>query len=102
MNQIAIESSASRKTELRDQKFVGDLLLVFHPGSAVLRGRNSSAPAESLAQQNEWNLYSFPTNLRWKGYPLLSFSFANWQVWVVGEIYGANSVEQTCNLVKDA
>jgi asparagine synthase (glutamine-hydrolysing) len=103
MTQISTETSESKKAGLRDQQFVGDLLLVFRPGSGgALRGRNSSAPAELLAQQNEWSLYSFPTNSRWKGYPLLNFSFANWQVWVVGEIYGSNNVEQTCWLVKDA
>jgi asparagine synthase (glutamine-hydrolysing) len=102
MTQISTESLESKKTELRNQQFVGDLLLVFGLGSVFLRGRNSTGPPETLAQQNEWSLYSFPTNSRWKGYPLLNFSFANWQVWVVGEIYGANDVEQAGNLVKDA
>jgi hypothetical protein len=102
MTQIVTESSKSKKAELKDQQFVGDLLLVFRPGSAALRGRNSSGPAELLAQQNEWNLYSFPTNSKWKGYPLLNFSFSNWQIWLLGEVYGANDVEQTRNMVKDA
>lgn len=102
MTQIATESSESKKAELKDQQFVGDLLLVFRPGSATLRGRNSSSPTELLAEQNEWSLYSFPQNSRWKGYPLLNFSFQNWQVWLVGEIYGANHPDQTSKSVKDA
>jgi asparagine synthase (glutamine-hydrolysing) len=102
MTQIAAESSESKKAEPKDQQFVGDLLLVFRPGSAIFRGRNSSSPTELLAQQNEWTLYSFPQNSKWKGYPLLNFSFENWQVWVVGEIYGANNPDQTSKRVKEA
>ncbi len=102
MTQIAAESSESKKAQPKDQQFVGDLLLVFRPGSATFRGRNSSSPTELLAQQNEWTLYSFPQNSRWKGYPLVNFSFENWQVWVVGEIYGANNSDQTSKRVKEA
>ena len=101
MTQIATESSESKRAEPRTQQFVGDLLLVFRPGSTTLRGRNSSSP-ELLAQQNEWSLYSFPQNLRWKGYPLFNFSFDNWQVWVVGEIYGTNGADQTTKRVREA
>ena len=102
MTQIAAESSESKKAQPKDQQFVGDLLLVFRPGSATFRGRNSSSPTELLAQQNEWTLYSFPQNSRWKGFPLVNFSFENWQVWVVGEIYGANNSDQTSKRVKEA
>ncbi len=102
MTQIATESPESKKAEPKDQQFVGDLLLVFRAGPATIRGRNSSSPNKLLAQQNEWTLYSFPQNSRWKGYPLLNFSFENWQVWLVGEIYGENNPDQTSNRVKEA
>ena len=91
MTPIATASNESKKAEAMNQQFVGDLLLVFNPNSATLRGRNSSGPAEIQAQQNDWSFYSFAQNSRWKGYPLFKFSFGNWQVWVVGEIYGAFS-----------
>ncbi len=102
MTQTVMETLEAKAAEGNNQQFVGDLLLLFRPGSGALRGRNSSGPAELLAQQNEWSLYSFPTTSRWKGYPLLNFSFANWQVWVLGEVYGVSGSEQTRMVVKDS
>jgi hypothetical protein len=102
MTQIATESSQSKKVDIPNQKFTGDLLLIFNQNSLVLRGRNSSGPPEVLAQQNEWTLYSFPQSSRWKGYPLVHFSFDEWQVWVVGEIYGAGDSTWASKRVKDA
>jgi asparagine synthetase B (glutamine-hydrolysing) len=81
--------------------FVGDLLLTFGPEGGVLRGRNQSSPDSILAQTNEWSLYSFPTSSNWKGYPVSEFSFGNWQVWVLGEIYGVSDEDETRQIVKD-
>jgi hypothetical protein len=102
MTQLATESSQSKKADVVNQQFVGDLLLVFNPNSAILRGRNSSGPAELLAQENECRLYSFPQSSRWKGYPLLSFSFDDWKVWIIGEIYGVSDANRASKRVKEA
>jgi asparagine synthase (glutamine-hydrolysing) len=102
MTQIATESSQSKKVDVMNQQFTGDLLLIFNQNSLVLRGRNSSGPPEVLAQQNEWTLYSFPQSSRWKGYPFVNFSFDEWQVWIVGEIYGAGDSNRASKRVKDA
>ena len=96
------EAVEQRNADCKDSKFVGDLLLIFGPEGGVLHGRNRTSPSSILAQTNEWSLYSFPTTPHWKGYPLMDFSFGNWQVWLLGEIYGVSDTEEAQRLVKDS
>lgn len=83
-------------------QFVGDLLLIFGPQRGVLHGRNQTSPASILAQNDEWSLYSFPTTSHWKGYPITEFSFPDWRVWLLGEIYGVSDSEEGQAIVKDS
>jgi asparagine synthetase B (glutamine-hydrolysing) len=96
------ESAEKLEADRSISQFVGDLLLIFGPGGGVLRGRNQTSPASILAQNDEWSLYSFPTTSHWKGYPMMEFSFPDWRVWLLGEIYGVSDSEEAQAIVKDS
>lgn len=75
--------------------FVGDLLVSFNAGSEAVASRSRNGEWICTQEESPWQLCAQPPADGWRGYPLSAISAGDWQLWLLGELFGAHGQGDT-------